>query len=192
MAMSAGEDFERPCSGIGHPGMDAPFGTYPTRDGWVTIAMSPFRKLVEVLGAPGLLVYDDPATLYRDRDEIWRRLAAETGKWTRADLIAALLAADIWCGEVKTHLEAVEDPQVRHLGLIASYRHPTAGEVRVVGPAVRLGETPAAIDRPAPLVGQHSREILAGLGRDAADIDRLVEAGIVGVPPEREGRGPAA
>jgi hypothetical protein len=108
-----------------------------------------------------------------------------------ADLIAALLTADIWCGEVKTHLEAVADPQVRHLGLIASYDHPSAGPVRVVGPAVRLGETPAAIRRPAPLVGQHSREILAELGRDEAAIDRLVAAGIVGVPPAAGGRGPA-
>ena len=59
-AMNFGEDFERPNSGIGHPGMDAPFGVYPTSDGWVTIAMSPYKRLVGVLGDDSLLVYDDP------------------------------------------------------------------------------------------------------------------------------------
>ncbi len=42
-AMNFNEDFKRPNSGIGHPGMDAPFGVYPTSDGWVTIAMSPTK-----------------------------------------------------------------------------------------------------------------------------------------------------
>lgn len=44
MAMNFGQDFKRPNSGIGHPGMDAPFGVYPTSDGWVTIAMSPLQE----------------------------------------------------------------------------------------------------------------------------------------------------
>jgi hypothetical protein len=50
MAMNSGADLDRPRSGILHPAMDAPFGVYPTSDGWVTIAMSPFSKLVGVLG----------------------------------------------------------------------------------------------------------------------------------------------
>lgn len=182
MAMNFGEDFQRPNSGIGHPGMDAPFGTYPVKDGWVTIAMSPFRTLVGVLGAPDLLRFDDPATLYDRRDEVWRAIAAETGKWTRADLMEAMLAADIWCGEVKTHLEAARDPQVRHLGLIQSYEHPAAGTVKVVGPAVRWSETPAGIDRPAPLVGEHTREILSELGRSPEAIDALIASGAAGEP----------
>ena len=56
MAMNFQQDFQRPSSGIGHPGMDAPFGVYPTTDGWVTIAMSPYKRLVSVLGDESLLV----------------------------------------------------------------------------------------------------------------------------------------
>ena len=178
MAMNFGEDFVRPNSGIGHPGMDAPFGTYPTQDGWVTIAMSPFRTLVSVLGNDALLKFDDPETLFSNRDEIWRALAAETGKWTTEDLIAALLKADIWCGEVKSHLEAARDPQVEHLGLITHYDHPTAGEVKIVGPAVAMSRTPPTVERAAPLVGQHSREILGEYGYDQAEIDDLISKGV--------------
>ena len=180
MAMNFNEDFQRPHSGIGHPGMDAPFGTYPTEDGWVTIAMSPFNTLVGVLGNPELLAYDDPETLFAKRDEIWRKLAAETGKWTTEALIAAMLEADIWCGEVKTHLGAAADPQVEHLGLITSYEHPRAGTVKIVGPAVHMSATPASIDRPAPLVGQHTREVLRGIGLNDDEISRLVSSSVAG------------
>lgn len=180
MAMNFGEDFKRPNSGIGHPGMDAPFGVYPTSDGWVTIAMSPFKKLVGILGDDSLLVYDDPRTLFDKRDEIWEKLSALTRKWTTADLLEAMLAVDIWCGEVKTHLQAEKDPQVEHMGMITSYRHPVAGKVKVVAPAVKLSETPATIDRPAPLVGEHTREILREFGYSEAEIDDCVRRGIAG------------
>jgi len=180
MAMNFNEDFQRPDSGIGHPGMDAPFGTYPTQDGWVTIAMSPYKTLVGVLGNDDLLAYDDPETLFDKRDEVWRRLAAETSKWSTENLIEALLGADVWCGEVKTHLEAAADPQVAHLGLIQSYKHPKAGDVKVVGPAIDMSETPPAISRPAPSVGEHTREILQERGWDTAEIDRLISTGVAG------------
>ena len=101
MAMNFGEDMARPNSGIGHPGMDAPFGTYPTKDGWVTIAMSPYAKLAGVLGNEVLLKYDDPQTLFEKRDEVWHALAQETGRFTTSELLERLFAADIWCGEVK-------------------------------------------------------------------------------------------
>ncbi len=91
----------RPNSGIGHPGMQAPFGIYATTDGWVSIAMSPFKTLVEALDAPELAVYDDLKTLFDKRDEVWEKVDAETRKLTTADLLERLLAADIWCAEVK-------------------------------------------------------------------------------------------
>jgi crotonobetainyl-CoA:carnitine CoA-transferase CaiB-like acyl-CoA transferase len=181
MAMNFGEDFKRPNSGIGHPGMDAPFGVYPTSDGWVTIAMSPFARLVGVLGDSTLLAYDDPQLLFDERDEIWGKIASLTKGWTTADLMAAMLAVDIWCGEVKTHLQAADDPQVRHMGMVTSYEHPTAGTVKVVAPAVKMSATPAAIERPAPLVGQHTAEILEQYGFHRSEIESLAEKGAIAI-----------
>jgi len=179
MAMNFRQDFVRPNSGIGHPGMDAPFGVYPTSDGWVTVAMSPFKRFVGVLGDDSLLVYDNPKDLFDKRDEIWEKLAALTRGWTTADLMQALLAVDIWCGEVKTHLQAEQDPQVKHIGAITSYEHPTAGTVKVVAPAVKMSKTPSEIERPAPRIGEHSREILAEFGFDAATVDGFIARGSV-------------
>jgi crotonobetainyl-CoA:carnitine CoA-transferase CaiB-like acyl-CoA transferase len=179
MAMNFNEDFKRPNSGIGHPGMDAPFGVYPTSDGWVTIAMSPYKKLVGVLGDDSLLAYDHPKTLFDQRDEIWGKLSVLTRKWTTHDLLEALLAVDIWCGEVKTHLQAADDVQVRHMNMITSYEHPTAGTVKVVAPATKLSETPATIDRPAPLVGEHTRAILSEFGYSEDEISAYLERGVI-------------
>ena len=177
MAMNFNQDFQRPRSGIGHPGMDAPFGVYPTRDGWITIAMSPYKRVVGVLGDDTLLVYDTPTDLFEKRDEIWEKLAELTKAWTTADLMKAMFAVDIWCGEVKTHLEAEVDPQVQHMGIASSYEHPTAGRVKVIGPAVKMSATPAEIRRPAPLIGQHSREILEEFGFSDAEVEEFMMSG---------------
>jgi crotonobetainyl-CoA:carnitine CoA-transferase CaiB-like acyl-CoA transferase len=177
MAMNFQQDFQRPSSGIGHPGMEAPFGVYPTTDGWVTIAMSPYKRLVSVLGDESLLAYDHPKDLFEKRDEIWEKLAQLTKTWTTADLMKAMLAVDIWCGEVKTHLEAEVDPQVQHMGIISSYEHPVAGRVKVVAPAVKMSATPAEIRRPAPLIGQHSREILEEFGFCASEVEEFMTSG---------------
>ncbi len=186
-ALNFDQDFKRPRSGIGHPGMAAPFGVYPTADGFITIAMSPFKKLVAVLGCEELLAFDHPETLFEDRDTIWEKLASYTEKRATSELMEALLGADIWCGEVKTHRQVAQDPQVKHLGCITSYQHPVAGEVQVVAPAIRMSETPAHIGRPAPLVGQHSSEVLRELGFSDADIRDYLSRGVVAeqTPPER-------
>jgi crotonobetainyl-CoA:carnitine CoA-transferase CaiB-like acyl-CoA transferase len=176
--LNLGEDFVRPRSGIGHPGMQAPFGIYETQDGgYVSIAMSPFQTLYTVLEAPHLAPYDDLKTLFDKRDEVFEKVNAETRRFTTQDLLARLLAADIWCAEVKDIRRAAEDPQVTHMKLITSYDHPRGGTVKVVAPAVRMSETPAAIERPAPLVGQHGREILAELGCSQEEIAALEAAG---------------
>jgi crotonobetainyl-CoA:carnitine CoA-transferase CaiB-like acyl-CoA transferase len=72
-----------------------------------------------------------------------------------------------------------EDPQVRHLGLVAEMEQPGYGTVRMVGFPVRAGGTPARISRPAPLLGQHTAEVLGELGLDRGEIDRLAAVGAI-------------
>lgn len=176
--LNLGEDLKRPNSGIGHPGMQAPFGIYQAADGgYISIAMSPFKTLYSTLDAPQLAPYDDLKTLYDKRDEVWEKVNAETRKFATAPLLERLLAADIWCAEVKDIRRAAEDPQVTHMGMITSYQHPRGGNVKVVAPAVRMSETPPSIDRPAPLIGQHGREILAEYGISADEIADLEQSG---------------
>ncbi|WP_226781174.1 CaiB/BaiF CoA transferase family protein [Oceaniglobus trochenteri] len=176
--MNLGRDFERPNSGIGHPGAEAPFGIYATRDGkYVSIAMSPFRHLMETLGAEHLLHYDTRDQLYAKRDEIWEAVNEVTKGFDCEELLQILLDADVWTAEVKDFRGATQDPQVEHLGIIQSYHHPKAGEVKGIGPIVRMSATQPEIRRPAPMIGEHGREILAEYGIDSDEIAALEQAG---------------
>ena len=180
--LNLNEDFVRPNSGIGHPGIQAPFGIYKTRDGqYISIAMSSWPVLYTTLEAPQLAVYDNLETLFAKRDEVWEKVNIETQKFDRDDLLDRLLAADVWCAQVNDIRAASEDPQVKFMGMMGEYDHPVAGRVRVVAPAVKMSETPATIDRPAPLIGQHGREILAEYGIGASEIEALVSAGLMTV-----------
>jgi crotonobetainyl-CoA:carnitine CoA-transferase CaiB-like acyl-CoA transferase len=176
--LNLGQDLVRPNSGIGHPGIQAPFGIYKTRDSkYVSIAMSPYKTLYETLEAPQLAIYDDLKTLFDKRDEVWEKVNAETSKFDRDELLRRLLAADIWCAAVNDIRAASEDPAVVHGRMITSYEHPVGGTVRVIAPAVKMSETPATIERPAPLVGQHGREILSEYGLSADQIAELEQNG---------------
>ena len=66
--------------------------------------------------------------------------------------------------------------------IIAEYEHPLAGRTRQPRPAAIFDKTPALIRRPAPGLGEHSKELLAELGYDEARIQNLVDAGVIGVP----------
>ncbi len=71
------------------------------------------------------------------------------------------------------------DPQILHNGTFVEYEHPTEGRVRTPGFPIRFSETPSSVRRGAPLVGEHTREILAELGYDEARIDALFATGSV-------------
>ena len=109
-----GVQFERPESGIGHPGNPAPFGTYKTKDGYLAIAMNPFDTLVEALGDPSLLVYNDKQVLFDKRDEIYYRIQAVTITKTTEEWLTIMLGYDLWVAQVNNQSAVANDPQVIH------------------------------------------------------------------------------
>ena len=175
-------EFERPASGIGHPGTPAPFGVYETSDGHLCIAMNPWDILCDTLEAEALRSYTDPQQRFDCRDELWHQINEITRTRTTADWMQRMLARDLWVAEVKTQAQVADDPQAAHLGAFTSFHHPTAGEVRTVSVPLRFSSTPGCIRRPPPLVGQHSQEILGEAGFDEAQIKALLAAGVVGEP----------
>ena len=70
------------------------------------------------------------------------------------------------------------------LGLVAEYAHPLYGRTRQFGNLIDFSETPGRIAGPAPLVGQHTREVLDGIGLSQREIDDLVAAGVAYEPGE--------
>ena len=177
--LNTGRRFERPKSGIAHPGMPAPFGTYRTADGFLNIAMNPFPTLCEALDAPELLKFNDAAVLFDKRDEVHAAIEELTTERTTEHWIKRMLAFDLWCGEVVDQAKVPDDPQVRHMDAFTSIDHPLIGEIQTVNVPITFSETPGAVTRHPPSVGEHTREILRELGRSEVEIDRLFATGAV-------------
>jgi crotonobetainyl-CoA:carnitine CoA-transferase CaiB-like acyl-CoA transferase len=179
VTLNSGKLFERPLSGIAHPGQSAPFGIYQTADGYMCISVNPIPLLAEVLGDAGLNDFNDPQTLYDQRDEVFYRIQASVIKQTTAYWVEKMLDRDMWVSEVKNHLEVEEDPQAVHLEAFSSYQHPTAGEVRTVNIPVKFSETPGDIRRHPPLIGEHNEEILRELGYSDESISAMKLNGVI-------------
>jgi crotonobetainyl-CoA:carnitine CoA-transferase CaiB-like acyl-CoA transferase len=142
-----------------------------------------FAALCRVLDLPGLPA--DPrfrtAVLRAQNravlaDLLQQRIAGRT----RADLLAALAAADVPAGAVNDMKAVFADPQVRHRNTVVTLPHPLAGSVDTVANPVRLSRTPAEYHSAPPLLGAHTEEVLQGLlGLDAQAVQALRDEGIV-------------
>ena len=156
-----GENPERSESGIPNPWLGAPYGLYDTSDGYIAIGMNSVRKIVQVIG---LDKYDNEAfdsnNIIEGRDDIRNDFNTVFKTKTTTEWLDILLAEDIWCSQVNSFKEMVEDPQIQHNNMILEYEHPTIGKVKTTGFPVQFSDTPQKIDKPAPLLNQHAEEIL--------------------------------
>ena len=176
-----GVRFERPSSGIGHPGNPAPFGTYKTKDGYLAIAMNPWEKLVGVLGDVTLMQYNDPQVLFDKRDEIYALIQKILLTRTTSEWLDLMLEKDLWVSEVLEQTAVPDNPQVKHNRTFVEIDHPRAGKLTVTDIPFKMSKTPGTIRRPPPLIGEHGREILVELGYDEATIDQLIDSKIISI-----------
>jgi crotonobetainyl-CoA:carnitine CoA-transferase CaiB-like acyl-CoA transferase len=162
-----------------------PAEAFRTRDGYLTVVlMSPdqWDRFCRVLGDEGLRT-DPRFAMNADRlqhhAEFRSRVESILETAPTADWVVRFEAAAIASGPIYEFDEVFEDPQVRHLGVVAEMAQPGYGPVRMLGFPFKASATPAAIRRPAPLLGEHTAEVLEELGRDAADIERLAARGVI-------------
>jgi formyl-CoA transferase len=173
-----------PQAGNDHP-TGIPTGVFTTADGHINIAASGqvmYRRLCEAIGASRLI--DDPRfKTMTDRSRNRKAMNEELDKVLvarpSAEWIEALNKAGVPCGPILNIRQVFEDPQVQHLGLAQTVRHPERGEIRVQGLPAALSRTPGAIRRAAPVHGQHTEEILAEFGYSREEIAALRRDGVV-------------
>lgn len=170
---------ERSHSNIPGAYLGAPYGFYETADGYVAIAMNPIDKLARLVGIEG---YEDhpESQIMEGRDQVRADFQAGFLKKTTQEWLDILLAEDIWVAPVNDFTGVEADPQVKENEMIVSWEHPTAGTVRGVGIPVKFSDTPGDITRHAPLLGEHTTEILRDFaGFSDEDVRELQEAGAV-------------
>lgn len=98
---------------------------------------------------------------------------------SREDWLKQLIANDVPAAPLNTLNEVFTDPQVREYGFPNVLNHPKMGQVKMVGNAVDMSRTPPIMDRPPPVLGEHTDEILSSLGYGADAVGALRTKGVV-------------
>ena len=148
-----------------HAYLSAPYGVYPTRDGFLAIAMTPISKLADLLAIPDLAPYrEDPSTWFTARDEVKAIVAQRVATDTTDHWLAILEPADIWCAKVLQWPELLESEGFKALDMLQRVEREDGVSILTTRSPIRVdGERPPA-SRAAPTVGQHSAAILRELG----------------------------
>ncbi|MFN8377453.1 MAG: CoA transferase [Anaerolineae bacterium] len=165
---------QRKEAGWPNPYVGAPYGIYETSDSYVAIAMNPIQKVASLLNLPQWEHVTSQSD-FEHEVEIVADFSRALQTKTTAEWLDILLAADIWCAPVYSFEDLERDPQVAENQMIINYEHPKAGTVRALGIPVKFHGTPGAIQRSAPLLGQHSVEILRDVcGYTGERVDELL------------------
>ncbi len=162
-----------------------PAEAFQTKDGLLNIVLlntEQWTRLCSALGDPAMETdprFSTNEARLANHGELKARVENILATGSTAEWVTRLEAATVAAGPIYEFHEVFEDPQVRHLGLVAEMDQPGRGRVRILGFPGRASATPPRIERPAPLLGQHTAEVLGELGLAREQIDRLTGAGVI-------------
>jgi len=165
--------------------LTAPYQAFATADGWINIGganAANWERITDVLGHPEWR--DDPrfatnSARMEHRAALTNAMTPILATRTKAAWIAAFDAAGVPVGPVHSIGEALRHPQTIARGMVVDLVHPEAGDTKALGCPIHFSATPTRVTRPAPMLGEHSRELLAEYGYTPADIDALIAEGVV-------------
>ncbi|MBI4635263.1 MAG: CoA transferase [Candidatus Rokubacteria bacterium] len=165
--------------------LSAPYQAIRARDGYFTVGANHdrlFHALCRALGRPDLA--EDPrfqgnSDRFERRVELIREIETTTVGEPRAHWLERLEREGVPSGPINTYPEALADPHTLARRMVVDIVHPGAGPIKALGVPVKLSDTPGAVDRPAPLLGQHTAEILTELGYTEAEQGLLRQRGVV-------------
>jgi crotonobetainyl-CoA:carnitine CoA-transferase CaiB-like acyl-CoA transferase len=161
----------------------APYQALKTKDGHIVVGapnQPNWERLANVFSRADLIErdeYKDNASRLVNRADLEAELESTTNNKTTGEWLEALEEAGVPAGPILNMEQIWADPQVQDRGMEAALEHPTAGTIKNIGLAAKLYGTPGRITEPAPLLAQHTREVLLGAGYTADDIEALVKSG---------------
>lgn len=165
--------------------LTAPYQAFQASDGWINIGganQANWERIADVLGHPEWKA--DPR--FSSNTARMENLAALSAAMnavlitrSKADWITAFDAVGVPAGPVLSVAEALNHPQAQARKMVVDLVHPQAGPTRALGCPVHFSETPTSVTRHAPMLGEHTRELLAEYGYAEHEIDALVSAGVV-------------
>jgi crotonobetainyl-CoA:carnitine CoA-transferase CaiB-like acyl-CoA transferase len=154
-------------------------------DGYVTVSAgtdASFERLCRALGRADLSEDGRFATRrlrMENRAALIEAIEKTTAGEGCAHWLARLEEEGVPAGPINSYAEALADPHALARRMVVELLHPGAGPINALGIPVKLSDTPGAVDRPAPLLGQHTAEILAELGYTEAERRELLANGVI-------------
>ena len=171
-------------AGNNHP-TGIPTGVFATKDGHINIAATGdaiYKRFCAVMGREDWQTdprYDTPSKRSANRDAMNAEIEAITRTRTSREWIGAFNAAGVPAGYIYAIDEVFEDPQVKHLGMAAPSEHPLLGDIDLVAQPIKMSGAEFSVRSPTPELGEHTDEVLAECGYQAADIKALRAAGAI-------------
>jgi formyl-CoA transferase len=169
-------------AGNAHP-IIVPYDAFPTADGFVNIAVGNdglFGKFCAAISIPetgGDPRFATNARRVENRSALYEAINGALASLTTDEVIKRLDEAGVPCGPIATVDKVFENEQVLHTGQKRAINHPNAGEIVLAGFPYEFSDAELAIERAPPMLGEHTREILAEIGYGDAEINRMIDAG---------------
>lgn len=167
---------------------------FATQDGYICLVLytdQHWRSFLRLVGKEEWFATDPRLQSITQRAEHAREIYRPIAEWLRhktsADWLTLLQEADIPCAPVHTLDSLLDDPHLNATGFLHLCEHPSEGRMVEMGVPSRWSETQPTLRRHAPLLGEHSIEILRELGLTEAEIQHLMALRISGAPDKSSG-----
>jgi crotonobetainyl-CoA:carnitine CoA-transferase CaiB-like acyl-CoA transferase len=165
--------------------LTAPYQAFRASDGWLNVGganQANWERITDVLGHPEWKAdprYATNSARMENLSLLVEEMSAAFITRTKDEWIAAFDAVGVPVGPVNTIGEALTHPQALARDMVVDLVHPQAGPTKALGCPIHFSETPTEITRHAPMLGEHTRELLREYGFDDAQIDGFVAEGVV-------------
>jgi crotonobetainyl-CoA:carnitine CoA-transferase CaiB-like acyl-CoA transferase len=162
-----------------------PYQALRASDGWFTVGANSqrlFEVFCRAIERPDLASDGRFAAIgdrMRHRHVLVAEIEKTTSGGTRAHWLARLDAAGVPAGPINNYAEALADPHALARQMVVDLEHPGAGPLKALGVPVKLSDTPGAVERAAPLLGQHTGDVLTELGYSEAEQRGLKDKGVI-------------
>jgi crotonobetainyl-CoA:carnitine CoA-transferase CaiB-like acyl-CoA transferase len=162
-----------------------PAEAFRAADGFInTVILNPeqYEKFCRVLGDDGLLTdarFTTNDARIANHPAFKARVEAALAKATVAEWSERMIKAGLAAGPIYEFDQVFDDAQVKHIGMVREVDQPGLGTVRMLGFPFAVGGRRPEVRRPAPRLGEHTREVLDELGISASEIERLTGLGAV-------------
>ncbi len=167
-----------------HP-MITPYESFETEDGYVIFAVGNQRlweSFVKALGREDLNTdskFADMKSRNQNPAELKAIIESITRQRKTEEWVAVMEQAEVPCGRIRTIDQVLSDPHIAVREMVVEKEHPLAGLIKLIGVPVKLSLTPGSVTLPPPTLGQHTGEILSGLGYSKDEIAEMHKEGIV-------------